>query len=72
MTNIEFIVKSRREGKSLAALFVIKYALASGKVLIIGTNNVDNLFNKIKELYPEAKLTKTSHGVKIEPNTKST
>lgn len=47
-----------RQGKSLAGLVVVKYALASGKSLMIGTSDVDACYERIKQMYPDAKLTK--------------
>ncbi len=48
----------QRRGKSLAGLIVIKFCLAANKRLAIGTSNVDALYERVKELYPEVKLTK--------------
>lgn len=45
---------------------VVKYALASGKELMIGTANVDKCYDLIKELYPEAKLSKHNGYVLVE------
>lgn len=49
---------NQRRGKSLAGLMAIKYCLAVNKSLAIGTANVDNLFDQVRLLFPEAKLTK--------------
>lgn len=47
---------ARRE--QLTGLLGIKYCLAANESLYIGTSNVDALYDRIKELYPEAKLSK--------------
>jgi len=57
---------ARREGKSLAGLLVIKYALASNQSLLIGSSNVNALYDKIKSLYPDANLKKLPNGVLVE------
>lgn len=57
---------ARQERKSLAGMAVIRYALASGKKLAIGTTNIDACYDKIKELYPEAKLSKHNGYVLVE------
>lgn len=49
---------ARQEGKSLAGLLAIRYCIAANKRLYIGTANVDLLHDKVKLLYPDAKLTK--------------
>lgn len=49
---------ARQEGKSLAGVHVVKYVMAGKQSLMIGSNNVDALHDRIKMLYPEAKLTK--------------
>lgn len=57
---------ARQQGKSLAGIIVVKYVLASGKSLMIGTANVDACYDRIKELYPEAKLSKHEGYVLVE------
>lgn len=57
---------ARREGKTLAGLAVIRFALASGKSLMIGSSKVDELYRQIKFLYPEANIKKLPNGVLIE------
>lgn len=57
---------ARREGKSLASVHVIKFCLATGKSLAIGTSNVDACYDKLKGEYPEAKLSKHSGYVLVE------
>lgn len=57
---------ARQQGKSLAGTVIIKYCIASNQRLIIGTTNVDVLYNKIKFEYPEAKLSKGKNCVIIE------
>lgn len=55
-----------RYGKSLAAMVLIKYCIASNKKLMIGTANVDALYERIKFEYPEAKLSKHDGYVLLE------
>lgn len=59
---------ARKQGKSLAGMAVVKYCLANNKNLIIGTNDVDALYDKIKFEYPEAKLSKGNNCVIIGKN----
>lgn len=47
-----------RQGKSLAGMAVVKHCLASNRSLVIGTNDVDTLYDRIKLEYPEVKLSK--------------
>ena len=49
---------ARREGKYFAGLAVIKYCLAANKKLAIGSSDVDALYDRVRLLHPEAKLTK--------------
>lgn len=56
---------ARQQGKSLAGMAVVKFCLASNRKLIIGTSNVDALYDKIKFEYPEAKLSKHKGYVKL-------
>lgn len=55
---------ARRE--QLTGLNSIRYCLAANSSLRIGTSNVDALHDKIKLLYPEAKLTKGKDYVLVE------
>lgn len=55
---------ARRE--RLTGLSNIAYCLASNKSLAIGSSNVNALYDRIKELYPEAKLTKHKGYVLVE------
>lgn len=48
---------ARQSGKSLAGLALIKYCLATNRSMMIGSNDVDALYNRIKLEYPEAKLS---------------
>lgn len=57
---------ARQQGKSLATVTAIKYALVTNKSLAIGTANVDALYDKIKFEYPEAKLSKHDGYVLVE------
>lgn len=57
---------ARQQGKSLSGLALIKYCMASNRRLVIGTNDVDALYDRIKELYPEANLSKGKHCVVVE------
>lgn len=57
---------ARQQGKSLAGMIAVKYALAAGKKLMIGTANVDVCYERIKELYPEAKISKHKGYVLVE------
>lgn len=52
------MLEPRRQGKSLAGLHTIRYCLAANKSLAIGTANVDALALQVKEMFPNAKLTK--------------
>lgn len=55
---------ARRE--RLTGLNSIKYCLAANNSLRIGSSNVDALYDRIKELYPEAKLSKHEDYVLVE------
>lgn len=55
---------ARRE--RLTGLNSIRYCLAANSSLVIGTSNVDALYNRIKSLYPEARLSKGNGFVKVE------
>lgn len=57
---------ARQQRSSLAQLTVIKYCIASNRRLIIGTLNVDALYDKIKFEFPEAKISKGKNCVLIE------
>lgn len=57
---------ARRQGKSLALVHSIKFCLAANKSLMIGTANVDALYDRLKAEYPEAKLTKHKYYVGVE------
>lgn len=57
---------ARRQGKSLAGMAVVKYCIASNRSLIIGTANVDALYDKIKFEYPDAKIRKGKNCVLVE------
>lgn len=68
MRNMEISHKQHplRQGKSLAGLHVIKYVMAGNQSLIIGSNDVDACYERIKQLYPEAKLSKHEGYVMVE------
>jgi len=51
-------LNARRQGKSLAILEYIKYALQTHTKITIGTSDVDALYNHVKAAYPDARLTK--------------
>lgn len=57
---------ARQQDKSLAGMAVVKFCIATNKSLAIGTTNVDELYDKIKFEYPEAKLKKCEGYVLIE------
>lgn len=57
---------ARQQGKSLAGLALIKYCIASNRRLVIGTNDVNALYDKIKFEYPEVKLSKGKDCVVVE------
>lgn len=57
---------ARQQGKTLASLTTIKFCLATNKSLVIGTADVDALYDKIKFDYPEAKLSKHKGYVLVE------
>lgn len=57
---------ARQQGMALAGIAVVRYCLASNRKLIIGTSNVDVLYDKIKFEYPEAKLSKHEGYVLVE------
>ena len=58
--------RSRRQGKSEAGLKLVGMFIAANKELMIGSHNTDKLYNQIKELYPDAKLSKHDGYVKVE------
>lgn len=59
-----FAVSSRSQGKSLLTLRSVAYAIATSKVLAIGTEDVDALYARIIKEYPQANLTKDlEHGL---------
>lgn len=60
------MLESRRQGKSLAGLHAIRYCLAANKGLAIGTANVDALALQVKEMFPNAKLTKMNGYLLVE------
>lgn len=55
-----------RHGKSLSGLAVVRYAIASGHKLMIGSDNVDALYERIKQLYPDARVSKHKDYVTVE------
>lgn len=57
---------ARQQGMSLARIAAIRYALATNKTLILGTFNVDALYDKIKFEFPEAKISKRNGYVLLE------
>jgi hypothetical protein len=57
---------ARQQGNSLAQMAIIKYCIASNRKLVIGTSNVDALYERIKFEYPEAKLSKHDGYVLVE------
>lgn len=64
--NLKIIEGGRKQGKSLAGLMTIKYCLAANKKLAIGTSNVDALYDQVKFMYPEVKLTKCQGYLMVE------
>lgn len=55
-----------RQGKSLAGYNIIRYVMAGNQSLMIGTSDVDACYERIKQLYPDAKLTKGNDFVMVE------
>ena len=55
-----------RKGKSLVLESIIKLALARHSKLIIGTSNVDNMYNGVKLMFPDAKVSKGEFCVIVE------
>ena len=51
-------VAARREGKSIAGLKLVGMFIEQNKELYLGSNDVDALAERIKVVYPEAKLSK--------------
>jgi hypothetical protein len=64
--NFKYFELNMNYGKSLATMESIKYVMATGKSLAIGTANVDALHDRIKQEYPNAKLTKQNGYVLVE------
>lgn len=55
-----------RQGKSLALVHSVKFAIVSGRKLMIGSADVDALYDRLKTEYPEAKLSKHKGYVLVE------
>lgn len=66
MLNISHQHHPARHGKSLASVHIIKFCIATGKSVVIGTSDVDACYDKIKADHPEAKLSKHSGYVLVE------
>ncbi len=49
-----------------AVLFIIGMFIAQNKSIAIGTNDVEGLHDRIKAVYPEAKLSKGDGAVIVE------
>lgn len=58
--------RSRNQGKTEASLKLVRMFIAANKQLIIGSNNVDNLYDRIKAEYPDARISKHKGYVTIE------
>ena len=58
--------RSRKQGKSQAGLFLIGMFIAQNRELSIGTADVEGLYKRIKDVYPDAKLSKHKGYVLVE------
>jgi len=64
---MKLIIKdSMQKGKTLAGLKLVGMFIQSNKELYLGSNNVDALADRIKEMYPDAKLSKHNGYVLVE------
>lgn len=57
---------ARQQCMSLSTANCIKYCIASNQSLIIGTSNVDALYDKVKFEFPEAKISKGKNCILLE------
>lgn len=57
---------ARQQGKSLASMAVVKYCLASNQSLVIGTADVNTLYERLKFEFPEAKISKGKNCIMLE------
>lgn len=62
---MQFSYPARQQGKSLVRESYYKYAIDSGRRMVIGTADPDKIFNELKSKYPNARLKKIDHGVVI-------
>lgn len=58
---MRFHTNAQAPGLKLVGMFI-----AANKPLAIGTSNPDKLLNQIKEMYPDAKLSKGKDYVQVE------
>lgn len=63
---MKITMPARREGKTVAGLKLVGMFIAANKPIAIGTSNPDKLHDQIKELYPDAKLSKHRDYVQVE------
>lgn len=66
---MRFKIDNRCPGKSNAqspGLKLVGMFIAANMPLSIGTSNPDKLLNQIKEMYPDAKLSKGKDYVQVE------
>lgn len=56
-------------GKSLRTEWVARYAIESGRNTLLATTNPAEWYRRLRELFPDAKLKQTEHGVIINPKT---
>lgn len=64
--NFKLDLTARSRKKSLALMLYVEYALKMHKKLAIGTNNVEGMYKRVKELFPQAKLTKADGYLMVE------
>lgn len=58
--------RARQQGKTESSLKLVGLFLLAGKQLILGSNNVDALHDRIKAAYPDAKISKHKNYVQVE------
>lgn len=63
---MKFTMPARREGKAVSGLKLVGMFIAANKPIAIGTSNPDKLHDQIKEMYPDAKLSKHKDYVQVE------
>ena len=57
-------------GKSVRTEWMARFAIATGSNMLLATMNPAWWYRRLRELFPDAKLKQTEHGVVINPREK--